>query len=50
VLWHPEAGEDQKLFEALVAEARSYREAGGRRLDGARKGAEAAALPTPERE
>jgi gamma-glutamyl-gamma-aminobutyrate hydrolase PuuD len=27
VLWHPEAGEDKKLFEALVAEARAYREA-----------------------
>ena len=26
VLWHPEAGEDQKLFEALVAESRAYRE------------------------
>ena len=26
VLWHPEAGEDQKLFEAFVAEARAYRE------------------------
>ncbi|MDX6485463.1 MAG: putative glutamine amidotransferase, partial [Gaiellaceae bacterium] len=26
VLWHPEAGEDWKLFEALVAEARAYRE------------------------
>jgi putative glutamine amidotransferase len=26
VLWHPEAGEDWKLFEALVAEARTYRE------------------------
>jgi putative glutamine amidotransferase len=26
VLWHPEAGEDQKLFAALVAEARAYRE------------------------
>jgi putative glutamine amidotransferase len=26
VLWHPEAGEDARLFEALVAEARSYRE------------------------
>jgi putative glutamine amidotransferase len=26
VLWHPEAGEDQKLFEALVAEARAYKE------------------------
>jgi len=26
VLWHPEAGKDQKLFEALVAEARAYRE------------------------
>jgi putative glutamine amidotransferase len=25
VLWHPEAGEDTKLFEALVAEARAYR-------------------------
>ncbi len=29
VLWHPEAGEDVKLFDALVAEARAYRE--GRR-------------------
>ncbi len=27
VLWHPEAGEDEKLFDALVAEARAYREA-----------------------
>jgi len=26
VLWHPEAGEDARLFEALVAEAASYRE------------------------
>ena len=26
VLWHPEAGDDTKLFEALVAEARAYRE------------------------
>ena len=26
VLWHPEAGEDMRLFEALVAEARAYRE------------------------
>lgn len=26
VLWHPEAGEDMKLFEALVEEARKYRE------------------------
>jgi gamma-glutamyl-gamma-aminobutyrate hydrolase PuuD len=26
VLWHPEAGDDTKLFEALVAEARIYRE------------------------
>ena len=25
VLWHPEAGEDLALFEALVAEARAYR-------------------------
>lgn len=25
VLWHPEAGEDMKLFEALVEEARAYR-------------------------
>jgi putative glutamine amidotransferase len=25
VLWHPEAGEDRRLFEALVAEARAYR-------------------------
>jgi gamma-glutamyl-gamma-aminobutyrate hydrolase PuuD len=29
VLWHPEAGEDAALFEALVAEARAYREARG---------------------
>ena len=27
VLWHPEAGEDAALFEALVAEARTYRDA-----------------------
>ena len=26
VLWHPEAGEDARLFEALVAEAALYRE------------------------
>jgi gamma-glutamyl-gamma-aminobutyrate hydrolase PuuD len=26
VLWHPEAGEDARLFDALVAEARAYRE------------------------
>jgi putative glutamine amidotransferase len=26
VLWHPEAGEDMRLFEAFVAEARAYRE------------------------
>ena len=25
VLWHPEAGEDRALFEALVAEAQAYR-------------------------
>jgi hypothetical protein len=25
VLWHPEAGEDMRLFEALVAEAARYR-------------------------
>ena len=25
VLWHPEAGEDAALFQALVAEARAYR-------------------------
>jgi putative glutamine amidotransferase len=25
VLWHPEASEDMRLFEALVAEARAYR-------------------------
>ena len=30
VLWHPEAGEDARLFEALVAEARRYREERGR--------------------
>jgi len=27
VLWHPEAGEDRKLFEALVSEAGKYRAA-----------------------
>jgi putative glutamine amidotransferase len=27
VLWHPEAGEDRALFEALVAEAAAYRAA-----------------------
>ena len=31
VLWHPEAGEDLALFEALVAEAAQYRAAGSRR-------------------
>jgi hypothetical protein len=25
VLWHPEAGEDLRLFEALVEESRAYR-------------------------
>jgi putative glutamine amidotransferase len=25
VLWHPEAGEDLKLFEALIRNARAYR-------------------------
>ena len=30
VLWHPEAGEDRALFEALVAEARAYRATSGR--------------------
>ena len=30
VLWHPEEGEDKRLFEALVDEARRFRE--GRRL------------------
>lgn len=29
VLWHPEEGEDAALFEALVEEARRYREARG---------------------
>ena len=29
VLWHPEAGEDARLFESLVEEARSYRAARG---------------------
>jgi putative glutamine amidotransferase len=29
VLWHPEAGEDMKLFEALVEEAARYREQSG---------------------
>jgi putative glutamine amidotransferase len=28
VLWHPEEGDDAALFEALVAEARTYREKG----------------------
>jgi gamma-glutamyl-gamma-aminobutyrate hydrolase PuuD len=27
VLWHPEEGDDMALFEALVEEAREYREA-----------------------
>jgi gamma-glutamyl-gamma-aminobutyrate hydrolase PuuD len=27
VLWHPEAGEDRRLFEALVEESRGYRAA-----------------------
>jgi gamma-glutamyl-gamma-aminobutyrate hydrolase PuuD len=32
VLWHPEAGEDQRLFDALVDEARAFRsERGDRR-------------------
>ena len=32
VQWHPEAGDDKRLFEGLVAEARAYRAAkGGRR-------------------
>jgi putative glutamine amidotransferase len=31
VLWHPEAGEDGKLFDALVAEAREYRASRSRR-------------------
>jgi putative glutamine amidotransferase len=30
VQWHPEAGEDQALFESLVEEARGYRESRGR--------------------
>jgi putative glutamine amidotransferase len=30
VLWHPEAGEDARLFEALVVEAAGYRESRGR--------------------
>jgi putative glutamine amidotransferase len=30
VLWHPEEGEDMALFEALVEEARRYREERGR--------------------
>jgi putative glutamine amidotransferase len=29
VLWHPEAGEDKRLFEALVEEARRFRAARG---------------------
>ena len=27
VLWHPEEGEDNRLFEALVEEARRFRAA-----------------------
>jgi hypothetical protein len=30
VQWHPEAGEDQALFESLVEDARGYRESRGR--------------------
>jgi len=30
VLWHPEAGEDRRLFEGLVEEARRYRQERGR--------------------
>jgi putative glutamine amidotransferase len=30
VLWHPEAGEDRRLFDGLVQEARLYRAARGR--------------------
>jgi len=30
VLWHPEAGQDARLFEGLVAEARTYRAERGR--------------------
>jgi putative glutamine amidotransferase len=30
VQWHPEAGEDQALFESLVEEARGYRESRGK--------------------
>jgi len=30
VLWHPEAGQDARLFETLVAEARTYRAERGR--------------------
>jgi putative glutamine amidotransferase len=30
VLWHPEAGEDMRLFEAFVEEARRYRKERGR--------------------
>ncbi|MBV8479038.1 MAG: gamma-glutamyl-gamma-aminobutyrate hydrolase family protein, partial [Actinobacteria bacterium] len=26
VLWHPEAGQDARLFESLVAEAARYRD------------------------
>src|SRR5262249_61942758 len=29
VLWHPEEGEDRRLFEALVEDAEAYREAAG---------------------
>jgi gamma-glutamyl-gamma-aminobutyrate hydrolase PuuD len=33
VLWHPEAGEDARLFEALVVEAREYRAARTARVE-----------------
>ena len=33
VLWHPEAGEDRRLFEALVVEARAYRSEREKALD-----------------
>jgi putative glutamine amidotransferase len=40
VLWHPEAGEDMKLFEELVREAAEYR------ASRSQPGSAAAALPT----
>jgi hypothetical protein len=41
VLWHPEEGEDFALFDALVAQAREYRN---------RRGSELSSRDAPERD